>query len=547
MNSDQFKYLNEAEKGTTSILTWASKSQGLITTTELEWIWRNEVLPYLDQHADSTRKHELDRLKKIPIDERQQAFEIAAKNSARNNTLLPIEPESSNSSRKRRARSSSMSTAFDTPTVSVPESPSPFASPSTPRTRSPPQRPSKGYDEAVQAFQGTPFFWYFRYMFKLAHNVTPNPLPELDDVQTGSDNHIAIVQYCRHLLTKVAVTEIDQKHVYVALSRVVSTSLVDKELYFGSILPVTENEITLQECPVSMSDLLRPLHDKFLATNYDLGLFQREVKYLQAELAHQWDTELPSRERATERKRKEQALTIILYLSVLIDNGNFERKRSEDTCVFVWNFVWTILFGKESGILFDVGELASAATKADIHKAELLFGTLTHSGGRKADTLIRVEDTTSKATTKDDTSLIEIGVNEHKPYHATDSTLEKQTSKVIRVNRSILARLRSKDTIVFLDVHGLTASIFGMRAHEDIFGCVGTLGKIKLPANKYQLATFLDGKAIEMLFRYKTHLETFAQGVLENRAEKQMSCELGVPSPPHTSGETPTMHSPCRG
>lgn len=99
-----------------------------------------------------------------------------------------------------------------------------------------------------------------------------------------------------------------------ALSRVVSTSLVDKELYFGSILPVIENEITLQECPVSMSDLLRPLHDKFLATNYDLGLFQREVKYLQAELAHQWDTELPSRERATERKRKEQTLTIILYL-----------------------------------------------------------------------------------------------------------------------------------------------------------------------------------------------------------------------------------------
>ncbi|KAF9212617.1 hypothetical protein BGZ59_006519 [Podila verticillata] len=75
--------------------------------------------------------------------------------------------------------------------------------------------------------------------------------------------------------------------------------------------------------------------------------------------------------------------------ATLLNSGDFERKRSEDTCVFVWKYVRTTLIGKGSRVVFDVDELASEATKADIHKTELLFGTLTQSGGRKADTLFR--------------------------------------------------------------------------------------------------------------------------------------------------------------
>lgn len=79
MNSDQIKYLNEAEKGTISILQWASKSHGPIEANELEWIWEYEACPYLHQPADSTRQQELDRLNKIPANEKHRALEFTSK------------------------------------------------------------------------------------------------------------------------------------------------------------------------------------------------------------------------------------------------------------------------------------------------------------------------------------------------------------------------------------------------------------------------------------------------------------------------------------
>ncbi|KAF8925251.1 hypothetical protein BGZ52_007109, partial [Haplosporangium bisporale] len=200
-----------------------------------------------------------------------------------------------------------------------------------------------------------------------------------------------------------------------------------------------EKEIAFEDCPVSISNLLHLLKDNFHASKYDLTWLHQEVQLLLAELVRHERAEPPDtrenaagRDRTAERKNKQKALAIILYLATLLNSGDFERKRSEDTCVFVWKYVRTTLIGKGSRVVFDVDELASEATKADIHKTELLFGTLTQSGGRKADTLFRV--------------------NERKPHHATKLMLEKQTSKVIRINRSILARLQSKDTIVFLDL-----------------------------------------------------------------------------------------------
>lgn len=46
-----------------------------------------------------------------------------------------------------------------------------------------------------------------------AYNVAPNPIPSEDSIQSGTDNQKVIVQYCRHLLQKTVVTEIDLKHV----------------------------------------------------------------------------------------------------------------------------------------------------------------------------------------------------------------------------------------------------------------------------------------------------------------------------------------------
>ncbi|KAI9241313.1 MAG: hypothetical protein BYD32DRAFT_457973 [Podila humilis] len=433
------------------MLTWAYKSQGPVTSKELELIWDPEAYSYLKQHNDSTKQHEIVRLKKIPECDMQRAFAFAAQKSESNTTLPPTESApSSNSSRKR-----------------------------TPQA----------YDDAVRAFQDTPLllFAYFNNVFKLAYSVTPNPILNEDSTQSGSDNQKVIVQYCRHLLQKTVVTEIDLKHVYSV------SHCLDEFGGQGS--------------------------DNFHASKYDLTWLHQEVQLLLAELVRHERAEPPDtrenaagRDRTAERKNKQKALAIILYLATLLNSGDFERKRSEDTCVFVWKYVRTTLIGKGSRVVFDVDELASEATKADIHKTELLFGTLTQ-------------------------------VNERKPHHATKLMLEKQTSKVIRINRSILARLQSKDTIVFLDVHSLTASILGIRAHEDVYGCV-SLGEIVLPTSDLAMEDFLGGKSFGLLFWLKTPVERFTEDYLKERIRNRAS---GPSSQPENPEMTPAVHTPARG
>ncbi|KAF9150953.1 hypothetical protein DFQ26_001415, partial [Actinomortierella ambigua] len=77
----------------------------------------------------------------------------------------------------------------------------------------------------------------------------------------------------------------------------------------------------------------------------------------------------------------------------LIVGKQFEHQLSETTCVAYWNYVWTILIGG-TDLVFDMGKLASSATKADMQAIEILFGTLSQTGGRKTDTLVRVQQVT---------------------------------------------------------------------------------------------------------------------------------------------------------
>lgn len=148
-------------------------------------------------------------------------------------------------------------------------------------------------------------------------------------------------------------------------------------------------------------------------------------------------------------------------------------------------------------LVFDMGELVSLATKADMHAIETLFGSLPQTGGKKTDTLVRVQQVTTGVAT-----LHECAVSEHKPIHASPSALSHQSSKLLRINRSILGQMGSMNTVVFIDAHGLTGSIYGMKAIEDIFGA-RALGTIALPTNKYELRNFLQGNSLTMLFRYK--------------------------------------------
>lgn len=90
---------------------------------------------------------------------------------------------------------------------------------------------------------------------------------------------------------------------------------MDKDIYFGPILPAIAKEIILEDCPVRIFDILLLLRSKFTKSMYDLANLQRQVKFLLSDLARQEESELPAAyEQAEERECKERALLIILHL-----------------------------------------------------------------------------------------------------------------------------------------------------------------------------------------------------------------------------------------
>ncbi|KAF9420285.1 hypothetical protein BGZ94_009173 [Podila epigama] len=227
-------------------------------------------------------------------------------------------------------------------------------------------------------------------------------------------------------------------------------------------------------------------------------------------------------------------LEIVRYFCTLIITEQFDQKLSETTCVSFWNHVWILLFG-DTDVIFDIGELASAATKADMQSIEILFGSLSQTGGRKADTLVRVRQVTAEVT-----NLLECAVNEHKPMHVSPEVLSHQTSKLLRINRSILGHTASKKTIVFIDAHGMTGTVHGMKAFGDVFG-TQQLGTIALPTNKYELYDFLHGDSLRILLRYMRHICRFANALL---GQKALERRLTTPTP--RSQPSPTFHTPSK-
>ncbi|KAF9081270.1 hypothetical protein BGX27_005005, partial [Mortierella sp. AM989] len=306
-----------------------------------------------------------------------------------------------------------------------------------------------------------------------AHNVKENPLPAPPTF--GSENIICLAEYARFFLGKDNTTEQELKHVYVALSRIVSTTALEGIRFFGHLIPEIKQGISLCDFSSPAFEVLESLKNIYLDSELDIECLLEEITLCQADLVRLGRKGGVSKAEMAKLKVKKQLYELVRYFCSMILNNQFDNK----LCVAFWFHVWTVLFGQDDVILVDIGELASKATKEDIHATGVLFGTFSQSGGRKTDCLVRIKDVSCGVT-----SFIECGVNEHKPLHVTEAVLNQQASKVMRINGSIIARMGSEETIVFLDAHGLTAKIYGMRVFDDIYGCSGPLGKICLPTNK---------------------------------------------------------------
>ncbi|KAG0291058.1 hypothetical protein BGZ98_003181 [Dissophora globulifera] len=375
---------------------------------------------------------------------------------------------------------------------------------------------SKAYEDALRLFKGSPLLPFFRYIFQKAQGCT-DAVPQMP-TDIPSTNLKRLVAYARRVLTGNDTLH-DVKDVYL-ITQIASQ--------------VTLKELTLP----TLAKILSPLQESFARNDFSLNFLQQEVELRLAELVLcERDGNWVTKEEKADLVVSRQVYQILHFFCVVIGSGQFENKNSETECVAYWSHVWRILFARTC-IIVNTGEIASVATKEDMHINELLFGTVTQSGGRKTDTLVL-----AKEVSGGEVQFIECSVNEHKPLHAGLAALREQSRKLVRINRSILSCTGSKKTVLFIDAHGLCGKIYGMRAIEDVYGVSAVLGKICLPSNEFEMSEFLSGSSLGTLFRYKTHMVGFGEDVLQKRAHSKVQTP---PNSPSLRPTTPSLFTPTK-
>ncbi|KAF9902262.1 hypothetical protein EC991_005081 [Linnemannia zychae] len=340
---------------------------------------------------------------------------------------------------------------------------------------------SKAYKEALCQFKGSPSSPFLKSHFVFQAQGFTDEAPQVP-TDIPSTNLKRLVAYAHRVLSGNDAQLHDLKDVYVALSCIVCATVNDASNIFGtSLITRIENQVTLKELALPiLAKVLSPLQESFAKNDYDLNFLQQEVELRLAELV------LCERDGGWATKEEKVDLAV-----------SRQNKNSETECIAYWSHVWRILFTKTC-IIVNTGEIASVATRDDMHMNELLFGTVTQSGGRKTDTLVL-----AKEISGGDVHYIECSVNEHKPLLVGQATLKEQSRKVVRINRSILSCTGSQKTVLFIDAHGLSGQIYGMRAIEDVYGVSAALDKVCLPSNKFEMSEFLSGSSLPTLFRYK--------------------------------------------
>ncbi|KAF9180760.1 hypothetical protein BGZ50_006015 [Haplosporangium sp. Z 11] len=360
---------------------------------------------------------------------------------------------------------------------------------------------SKKYEAALSLFSDSPLFPFFEYVFQEAHGSIPGMVPQIP-CNIGSRNLQNLIQYAHGILSRPDIPEPVMKDAYVALSCIISAAVPNAREIFGQdVVQRIEDQVVLASFSIPvLQEILIPLQKTFDEHDLDVEFLQQEVELRLADVARcerERDGGWTSKEEKSRLEISRQVYHILHYLCLMINNVQFEDKKSETACVGFWSHIWAVLFAK-TVLVFDNGELASQATKGDMQINEILFGNVSQTGGRKVDTLVRVKEVSGGVT-----SYVECSVNEHKPCHATQSALNHQSKKVLRINRSILARTGSNQTLAFLDVCGFRATILGIRAIDDFYGASGALGTMCLPTNAHEMHAFLTGESLSLLFRYK--------------------------------------------
>ncbi|KAI1296359.1 hypothetical protein EDD11_007414 [Mortierella claussenii] len=176
---------------------------------------------------------------------------------------------------------------------------------------------------------------------------------------------------------------------------------------------------------------------------------------------------------------------------------------SEADYVSIWKHLFS-LFMTQSAVYMKSGEtvLVSSKTVQEILNAE--FSDFANFG-RKVDLVFKSRD-------------IELVNFEFKSHGVSESCLQIQHKKNIRLNRAIMEELRNKGirepSVVFGDFEGLTGCFFSLSPFEDIFTC-GLVEVASIPMDIIELEDLLrDGELLRVLITITNYIKD-----LENQAK----------------------------
>ncbi|KAF9273974.1 hypothetical protein BGZ68_001016 [Mortierella alpina] len=354
--------------------------------------------------------------------------------------------------------------------------------------------------------------------------------PAVEPKEFPSKNIEMLFRASRTLLQE----NIEDRLALVYLSKIAPLKFMDDEIFPSSIQKAIEQKTAGEIDIVELNPAVKEVLDRLFKKTYTVKEIMDEITLIK----HEAITRLKdgSASAAADDVAKSEvavALEIIHYFALMISHKKIRRGLSETAYVAHWNFVWCMLFGPS--LEFDIGELCSKSTKEDMLFNERAYGGVTssQSGGRKVDVFVRVYDEAME-------EMVELGVNEHKPASANEKILDLQLKKLMRINRSILARIPATSPQLFFDVHGMTARLYAMAPVDDIYGCSRSLARVVLPCTEVDMRHFLRGDVFKVLFMYKAKMAAFAQQVLFGRSKDRLATQ----SPPLTPQDSPAAFTP---
>ncbi|KAF9431437.1 hypothetical protein BGZ76_000308 [Entomortierella beljakovae] len=360
---------------------------------------------------------------------------------------------------------------------------------------------------------------------------TPNPLQDNED-NGSEDEELKVDEKSpyAHLIMRLYKKYGCSPHYFPPRTNFASD--MEEEIYkFAEGLLDTWDEcdkVQQKDCFVALSGVINTIdnddQESCFSNFKDIAnMFQQEHFFSTSERQQAiFDTLIDKLGYGERQKAKREELKIMRIMEFLCTEIEFLRnipKTSEHEDVFVWRGIARILHGHD--IVVRVGELGSSSTREDRKDMEEQFG------GKESNVRSRKIDILHQLTLRG-LPPIELVSWEAKSEAVSSETLQIQQRKNIRINASILRKLRKYQEMsypstspIVLDIVGPRALIYSVRLLEPhIFGAGAIADElIELPRTVDEIGDFLTNGNISALLQVAEQNTAFA-GLIKKGFQK---------------------------